>query len=46
MALPTRQNVKLRGFPFYPVAALVQRQAVQRWDISELGRAYKLVEEH
>ena len=28
-----------------PVATLVQRQAVQRWDISELERAYKLVEE-
>ncbi len=28
-----------------PVATLVQRQAVQRWDTSELERAYKLVEE-
>ncbi|MFH9247079.1 DNA methyltransferase [Streptomyces lydicus] len=28
-----------------PVASLVQRQAVQRWSVSELTRAYKLVEE-
>jgi putative DNA methylase len=28
-----------------PVATLVQRQAVQRWDTSELTRAFKLVEE-
>ncbi|MFH8678127.1 SAM-dependent methyltransferase [Streptomyces lydicus] len=27
-----------------PVASLVQRQAVQRWSLSELTRAYKLVE--
>lgn len=32
------------GWDINPVATLVQRQAVQRWDISELERAYKLVE--
>lgn len=33
------------GWDINPVATLVQRQAVQGWDTSELGRAYKLVEE-
>jgi putative DNA methylase len=33
------------GWDINPVATLVQRQAVQAWDISELERAYKLVEE-
>ncbi|MGH3873589.1 MAG: DNA methyltransferase [Pseudonocardiaceae bacterium] len=33
------------GWDINPVATLVQRQAVQKWDISELERAYKLVEE-
>jgi putative DNA methylase len=33
------------GWDINPVATLVQRQAVQEWDISELERAYKLVEE-
>jgi adenine-specific DNA methylase len=32
------------GWDINPVATLVQRQAVQRWDIFELERAYKLVE--
>lgn len=34
------------GWDINPVATLVQRQAVQRWDASELERAYKLVEGH
>ncbi|WP_176742708.1 SAM-dependent methyltransferase [Streptomyces agglomeratus] len=33
------------GSDINPVATLVQRQAVQRWDLSELKRAYKMVEE-
>lgn len=33
------------GWDINPVATLVQRQAVQQWDTSELERAYKLVEE-
>jgi len=33
------------GGEINPVATLVQRQAVQRWDVSALERAYKLVEE-
>lgn len=33
------------GWDINPVATLVQRQAVQEWDICELERAYKLVEE-
>jgi putative DNA methylase len=33
------------GWDINPVATLVQRQAVQQWDISELQRGYKLVEE-
>jgi putative DNA methylase len=33
------------GWDINPVATLVQRQAIQRWDPSELQRAYKLVEE-
>ena len=32
------------GWDINPVATLVQRQAVQRWDTCELERAYKLVE--
>ncbi|MFF3000157.1 DNA methyltransferase [Streptomyces sp. NPDC057950] len=32
------------GSDINPVATLVQRQAVQQWDISELRRAFKLVE--
>ncbi|MGG2462919.1 DNA methyltransferase [Streptomyces sp. RGM 3693] len=32
------------GWDINPVATLVQRQAVQRWDMAELERAYKLVE--
>jgi len=32
------------GWDINPVATLVQRQAVQRWDMSELIRAYKSVE--
>jgi putative DNA methylase len=34
------------GWDINPVATLVQRQAIQRWDTSQLERAYKLVEEH
>ncbi|MGH4026038.1 MAG: DNA methyltransferase [Pseudonocardiaceae bacterium] len=34
------------GWDINPVATLVQRQAVQQWDPSELERSYKLVEEH
>jgi len=33
------------GWDINPVATLVQRQAVQQWDISALEHAYKLVEE-
>lgn len=33
------------GWDINPVATLVQRQAVQRWDLHELERAYKLVQE-
>jgi putative DNA methylase len=33
------------GWDINPVATLVQRQAVQRWDGAELERAFKLVEE-
>ncbi len=33
------------GWDINPVATLVQRQAVQEWDTSELARAYQLVEE-
>ncbi|MFF2846685.1 DNA methyltransferase [Streptomyces sp. NPDC058001] len=33
------------GWDINPVATLVQRQAVQRWDMAELERAYKLIEE-
>lgn len=33
------------GWDINPVATLVQRQAVQQWDTSELERAYKRVEE-
>ncbi len=33
------------GWDINPVATLVQRQAVQRWDSAELERAFKLVEE-
>jgi adenine-specific DNA methylase len=32
------------GWDINPVATLVQRQAVQRWETSELHHAYKLVE--
>src|SRR5215469_9624082 len=32
------------GGDINPVATLVQRQAVQRWDMRELGRAYRAVE--
>jgi len=32
------------GGDINPVATLVQRQAVQRWDVRELGRAYRAVE--
>jgi putative DNA methylase len=32
------------GWDINPVATLVQRQAIQRWDTSELEHAYKLVE--
>lgn len=32
------------GWDINPVATLVQRQAVQRWDFSELQRAYDIVE--
>ena len=38
-------GARVVGWDINPVATLVQRQAVQRWDISELERAYKLVEE-
>jgi len=34
------------GWDINPVATLVQRQAVQQWDTSELQRGYKLIEEH
>jgi putative DNA methylase len=33
------------GWDINPVATLVQRQALQRWDLEELERAYKLVEQ-
>src|SRR5215470_12419030 len=33
------------GWDINPVATLVQRQAVQRWDTQELERAYQLVEQ-
>src|SRR5215472_15848964 len=32
------------GGDINPVATLVQRQAVQRWDVRELGRVYRAVE--
>jgi putative DNA methylase len=32
------------GWDINPVATLVQRQAVQRWDFAELQHAYKLIE--
>jgi putative DNA methylase len=38
-------GAKVVGWDINPVATLVQRQAVQGWDTSELSRAYKLVEE-
>jgi putative DNA methylase len=38
-------GARVVGWDINPVATLVQRQAVQRWDTSELERAYKLVEE-
>lgn len=38
-------GARVIGWDINPVATLVQRQAVQRWDPSELARAYKLVEE-
>jgi putative DNA methylase len=37
-------GAKAVGWDINPVATLVQRQAVQRWDTSELHHAYKLVE--
>jgi putative DNA methylase len=38
-------GAKVIGWDINPVATLVQRQAVQRWDTSELQRAYKLAED-
>ena len=38
-------GARVVGWDINPVATLVQRQAVQGWDSSELERAYKLVEE-
>jgi len=38
-------GARVVGWDINPVATLVQRQAVQRWDTLELERAYKLVEE-
>jgi adenine-specific DNA methylase len=33
------------GFDINPVATLVQRQALQEWDVAALSRSYKLIEE-
>ncbi|WP_160147203.1 DNA methyltransferase [Thermomonospora echinospora] len=38
-------GARVIGYDINPVATLVQRQAVQQWDIAELQRAYKLIEE-
>jgi len=38
-------GARVVGWDINPVATLVQRQAVQRWDTSELEHAYKRVEE-
>lgn len=38
-------GARVVGWDINPVATLVQRQAVQRWDSAELARAFKLVEE-
>ncbi|MYW17522.1 SAM-dependent methyltransferase [Streptomyces sp. SID2955] len=37
-------GARVIGSDINPVATLVQRQAVQRWDVSELHRAFKLIE--
>ena len=38
-------GARVVGWDINPVATLVQRQAVQQWDTSELQQAYKQVEE-
>ncbi|MGH8903206.1 MAG: DNA methyltransferase [Egibacteraceae bacterium] len=38
-------GAKAIGWDINPVATLVQRQAFQSWDASELGRSFKIVEE-
>jgi putative DNA methylase len=38
-------GARVVGWDINPVATLVQRQAVQRWDSAELAHAFKLVEE-
>lgn len=38
-------GAKAIGWDINPVATLVQRQALQSWDASELGRSFKIVEE-
>lgn len=37
-------GARVIGWDINPVATLVQRQAVQRWDTSELQNAYRLIE--
>ncbi|GGP87700.1 DNA methyltransferase [Streptomyces roseolilacinus] len=39
-----KMGASVIGSDINPVATLVQRQAVQQWDVSELRRAFKLVE--